>query len=533
MARSKFLAFACITLALGLAQLIFLSPQLGEAAVERQRANATSAASAASARLGERRAQLLGGIVALVNSPAGAGLTKIAKGEAPSPAKLTSLRTALAESVPSSVRSGLVVAWVGESKTLYARGEAEPTSEPELGELAKGFQAPPEGMVTELFGVDHILFTLPAAVGADGKPSVTLWVGAPVWDAGSLESHARELNTLALAVLREGKVVASVGPEAAALAPSSTSLPAGDASVVLRGSAKKAGPLALPMFSGPGAASGGSAAKVVGARSPLLGSPYAVAVFVSAAPEMVALAGFQLGSLGLWFLAFAIALVFAYLAHREESEGPAMRAPSMAVPGRPSAPVRSAEARPATPAVPANVPAARSAPEARSGSLPSLTDAPPTPEANPDDFQFSSGSAPRSSGGMHDLSAPPVAELSAPPVHSLPDDVEEDDSAEATRAVMIPRELLRAAQGGGVSAAAAAPGGLSEDEQHFQDVFKEFVATREKCGEPQDGLTYEKFAVKLRKSHEQLVQKHQCKTVRFQVYVKDGKAALKATPLRQ
>jgi hypothetical protein len=45
-------------------------------------------------------------------------------------------------------------------------------------------------------------------------------------------------------------------------------------------------------------------------------------------------------------------------------------------------------------------------------------------------------------------------------------------------------------------------------------------------------MTYDKFAAKLRKNKEQLVAKDNCKTVRFQVYVKDGKAALKATPVK-
>jgi len=63
-------------------------------------------------------------------------------------------------------------------------------------------------------------------------------------------------------------------------------------------------------------------------------------------------------------------------------------------------------------------------------------------------------------------------------------------------------------------------------------VFREFIATRERCGEPADGLTYDKFVAKLRKNREQLVQKYACRTVRFQVYVKEGKAALKATPVK-
>ncbi|WP_426745573.1 MXAN_5187 family protein [Myxococcus faecalis] len=126
------------------------------------------------------------------------------------------------------------------------------------------------------------------------------------------------------------------------------------------------------------------------------------------------------------------------------------------------------------------------------------------------------------------------------------------ENPETTRVAAIPRELLQAsarppdapiplpARGGAAPAAIPLPGAgpsgnsavaLSE-EQHFQEVFREFVTTRERCGEPADGLTYDKFVQKLRKNKEQLVQKYACKTVRFQVYVKEGKAALKATPVK-
>jgi hypothetical protein len=70
------------------------------------------------------------------------------------------------------------------------------------------------------------------------------------------------------------------------------------------------------------------------------------------------------------------------------------------------------------------------------------------------------------------------------------------------------------------------------DEAHYQQIYREFVATRERCGEAADGLTFEKFAAKLKKNQEQLITKYSCRSVRFQVYVKDGKAALKATPVR-
>lgn len=82
-----------------------------------------------------------------------------------------------------------------------------------------------------------------------------------------------------------------------------------------------------------------------------------------------------------------------------------------------------------------------------------------------------------------------------------------------------------------VSAAAAAP--LDGDEEgHWQQVFQEFLRTRSSCGEPTEALTYDRFRQKLETNRAQLVTKYGCKTVRFQVYVKEGKAALKATPVK-
>ncbi len=121
---------------------------------------------------------------------------------------------------------------------------------------------------------------------------------------------------------------------------------------------------------------------------------------------------------------------------------------------------------------------------------------------------------------------------------------------DATRVAAIPPELLKSArrdsgntaqQPAYKSPAPAAPkiqsiapvgGGTSDEEHHFQETFRDFLATRQRCGEPNDGMTYDKFAAKLRKNKEQLVAKYNCRTVRFQVYVKDGKAALKATPVK-
>jgi sRNA-binding regulator protein Hfq len=64
-------------------------------------------------------------------------------------------------------------------------------------------------------------------------------------------------------------------------------------------------------------------------------------------------------------------------------------------------------------------------------------------------------------------------------------------------------------------------------------VFEQFLATKKQCNEAVAGLTYDKFVVTLRKNREQIVQKHGAAKVRFTVYVKEGKAALKATPIKE
>jgi len=74
--------------------------------------------------------------------------------------------------------------------------------------------------------------------------------------------------------------------------------------------------------------------------------------------------------------------------------------------------------------------------------------------------------------------------------------------------------------------APAAPASGSSEESYFRESSSS-SSTEEECGEPTAGLTFAKFGDKLRKNKEELVQKTGCREVRFTVYVKDGKAALK------
>ncbi len=74
---------------------------------------------------------------------------------------------------------------------------------------------------------------------------------------------------------------------------------------------------------------------------------------------------------------------------------------------------------------------------------------------------------------------------------------------------------------------------LSPEDRHFREVFEQFVATQKECGESIDGLTFERFASKLQTTRDNVIDRHGASTVRFTVYVKDGRAAIKASPLRE
>ena len=74
--------------------------------------------------------------------------------------------------------------------------------------------------------------------------------------------------------------------------------------------------------------------------------------------------------------------------------------------------------------------------------------------------------------------------------------------------------------------------GQNDEIAHYQQVFEEYLALRAKCGEPTTGVAPDKFFAKLRSNRDQLIAKYGCTTARFSVYVKDGKAAIKASPVR-
>ncbi|HET7541174.1 MAG TPA: MXAN_5187 family protein [Polyangiaceae bacterium] len=73
--------------------------------------------------------------------------------------------------------------------------------------------------------------------------------------------------------------------------------------------------------------------------------------------------------------------------------------------------------------------------------------------------------------------------------------------------------------------------GAAAELAEWHAVFQDFVSLKQQCGETIDGFSYEKFEQTLKKKNEELLTRHGAKKVKFSVYVKEGKAALKASPI--
>jgi hypothetical protein len=175
--------------------------------------------------------------------------------------------------------------------------------------------------------------------------------------------------------------------------------------------------------------------------------------------------------------------------------------PTTKVPTRPMASDAEPTAKHAAPppAAAAPRPPAAPKPPAAPPKAPPRAPAPPSPAPKPA------------------ATAARPAPAPAPPPAAAPDWDEDDEGA--TMVAERPEELLQQAA-------------ADEEEAHFRETFEQYVAMKEKCGESTAGLTFDKFSQTLRKNRDQIVARHDAKGVRFSVYEKNGKAALKAAPVK-
>ncbi|MGD8316857.1 MAG: MXAN_5187 family protein [Myxococcales bacterium] len=204
-------------------------------------------------------------------------------------------------------------------------------------------------------------------------------------------------------------------------------------------------------------------------------------------------------------------------------------------PNPPVPPKAAPEPQPIVPATPpANQDVLATAPP--EGTTPSRPDPTPTvrPERPPSSRPKRASSWPsRAPSSRHPVAA--TVRHASEYLTPLPDDpptrpraiVDEydgfDDEEESTQIKHVPQELIEAA---------SAPA-VQGEETHYREVFEQFVATQEQCGVSVSGLTFDKFVRKLHAAREQVIKRHRASGVRFTVYVKEGRAALKASPVKQ
>lgn len=198
-------------------------------------------------------------------------------------------------------------------------------------------------------------------------------------------------------------------------------------------------------------------------------------------------------------------------------------------------------------------PPAKPSPGAKPAGVPAVSKTASSPTARPEGAPSSRGKRAPGAWPNRRSSQPPPATVrhgesqmtpmpDDPPTrpNALLDDYDGfDEPEENTQIKHVPQELIEAST---TSLAAAAPpaepeaksnGNGNGDETHFREVFDEFVATQKECGGPVSGLTYDKFVRKLHAAREQVMKRHNAPAVRFTVYVKEGRAALKASPVKQ
>ncbi|NUP07915.1 MAG: hypothetical protein HOW73_17860 [Polyangiaceae bacterium] len=173
-------------------------------------------------------------------------------------------------------------------------------------------------------------------------------------------------------------------------------------------------------------------------------------------------------------------------------------------------------------------------PSEREKSVPRVPIRPPVPAARP------------SSDGMQAIAAQPLGgAVLAQPVEPPPPPPFEPAAVEAPKPPprgpgRPPPPAPKRAEEAEVAPASqpvsaptgTAPPSPTEELADWKVVYEEFLKTKKQCGESVDGLTFERFKGTLERNKAALLSRHNCSGVKFTVYVKDGKAALRASPVK-
>lgn len=423
------------------------------------------------------------------------------------------LQQLVLENIPADYRERTWVVTITPTSSLIARGLGEPHASTDGSiddDIAKAGDA---RRLATVEGESTLFISVPLLADRKGEVVTAgrLILGMEVApSAARLTSIAKNQDLVALGLLAAGNLVAESGPQRGLLATAMRGLKPNSTAALESGTVKTIGPLALPLFVGPPALITASRAAV---------EPFEVLAVASTRERAVALAEFQ-QAVG---VSLAALLVVGLLMLVLVNDGYSGRMVVQTVP---------------TPAI--KPPVEKSETQL---DLDNIEAHEPAPEASPDEFDvpLAAMSSPRPQPSTRRPTAP--TEIKSPP----PREDEDDPFAAAAPIAPAPQTLsgIRASAISSPSmvARSSRPATLPEprrpspmpitsaDERHFEEVFREFVATREKCGESLDAVTPERFRARLLTNREQMIQKYNCRSVRFQVSVKDGKASLRAIPV--
>jgi len=286
-----------------------------------------------------------------------------------------------------------------------------------------------------------------------------------------------------------------------------------------------------------------------------LGQGVQAAVSVAAAPAFAWLARYQAFYIAGWAFFVLAAFVFGLLAGGRMRPAPDVRpAPAPSPPRGRKAPAPAAAAETPWNEEPVSAPAPAGGHEALDPELtplpardlePQLGELPASAGADPvwSDESFPAAASPAPSRGDDPDLAPEAAEPGQTDEPELLDGAPAELGAGWPSA---PSGAAPAASGGAgpdtaepwppqepeaLAGAEEPPAGADPDEAHFRETFEKFMALRAETGES-GHLTYEKFVAKLRQNREQMLSRGTARKVRFTVYKKDGRAAIKASALR-
>jgi hypothetical protein len=590
------LLIAVPALALWLAELSITASSLSAQAEQQAAAYASRAVDAVAVRVAARRAELQALAMRLSATPATwSTLEALRSGKSElAGERMGAVRRVAQDAVSTGLRSTLVLGLRTDTAGVYVRGPSDPASSLQGVEVDVLAGAGSDGQTREAFGTHDLFFSVPlSGSDKDARALGTLVVGGPLLPDGTADQVSLELGLAAVGFVSGGKLGAVGGPDRAVLPTALRETPVGKSAAAVRGSAGSLGPLKLPLWTtGPDPALRVAVRRSLPGQPVEVLALASIEPFMAALADAQR---FSLSSIAVLTVVLGLATVWAARSRpvtRSRADEDTMPPPRRTTPP-PRAIIRPTEPEPLRvvpdppPApfpTPASVPAPTSSvfappstalgaavldelesepsrslvtsrlpPPSPVEDLSALLDSmppPPPPRAPPSQSMQRTPTGPI--GGRFTpspRSAPPPPPLdydhqptTAYPIPDLPDFNAPPASAlgsqgpmanaipDTTRVADIPPELLQAAARPETTPMPRQR--TPPDEDHFHEVFREFVAQRERCGESADGLTFERFAVKLRKNRDQLMSKYGCRTVRFQVYVKDGKAALKATPVK-